>query len=84
MSAVRELAKCGHLSCPTYRCFYDGLCEWSWGNEDECRLSCDPDADLRNYCTFHAQVVMAQYVREYREEDQRLQNAMFSKQEEGR
>ncbi|MCR4338939.1 MAG: hypothetical protein NUW01_03525 [Gemmatimonadaceae bacterium] len=67
-TGVVVLRECAHPGCPAYRCYYDGLCEWSWGNDDECRLPQDLEADLVNYCTFHSQVMLSQHVREYRAE----------------
>jgi hypothetical protein len=64
----RELAACGHYGCPTYRCFYDGLCEHNWGDDDDCRLPIDADG-YGPYCTFHGQIELARAAREYGEDN---------------
>jgi hypothetical protein len=73
---IRALASCGHLSCPEYRCFYDGLCEHDWGDPNDCRLPVDHEAWGDRFCTFHAEVELARAAKAYGED---LENAMTDK-----
>jgi hypothetical protein len=77
VTALRLLADCGHPSCPDYRCFYDGLCEHSWGNVDQCFLPIDTEG-WSNYCTFHGQVELVRAAKQYGEG---LENAMSAKED---